>query len=168
MLIFSKEENKRLCDTYPFLIPSNCFSGKRINCKEPGFWPGEPDALPPEWDYEYTELDDMPDGWRIAFGEQMCAEIKAALLSEEGGEQLLEDYRIVQIKEKYGYLRWYDNFSTTKVQQIIRKYERKSAETCIKCGKPATKLSRGWIAPWCDECGNGPEDDYMSLENTFI
>lgn len=161
-----KEENKRLCDTYPFLIPFNRFSGKRINSGEKGFWPGTPDVMP-EWDYEYTELDEMPDGWRKAFGEQMCAEIKEALL-EEGGEELLDKYRVDQIKEKYGYLRWYDNFSTKKVHDIINKYEVISSRTCINCGKPATKLSRGWICPWCDECGTDSEDEYMSLDNAFI
>lgn len=163
----NREENKRLCDTYPFLIPFNRFSGKRINCSEKGFWPGDPDEMPPEWDYEYTELDDMPDGWRIAFGEQMCFEIKQALL-DEGGEKLLDEYRVDQIKEKYGYLRWYDNFSTERTRAIVDKYEVISSRTCIKCGKPATKLSRGWIAPWCDECGNGKDEEYMSLDNAFI
>ena len=99
----SPEENRHLCTLYPFLIPSNRFSGKRINCGEKGYWPGDPEEMP-EWDYEFTELDDMPDGWRIAFGEQMCAEIKQALL-EEGGEKLLNEYRILQIKEKYGLLK---------------------------------------------------------------
>ena len=145
-----KKENKRLCDTYPFLIPSNRFSGKRINSGEKGYWPGTPEVIP-QWDYEYTELDAMPDGWRKAFGEQMCAEIKQALL-EDGGEELLDKYRIDQIKEKYGYLRWYDSFSTVKIQGIIHKYETISQYTCINCGAPATKITRGWISPFCDNC----------------
>lgn len=161
------KENKRLCDEYPFLIPSNRFSGKRINCNEKGYWPGSPEEQPPEWNYEYTELDDMPEGWRKAFGEQMCIEIKQALL-EEGGEKLLDAYRIVQIKEKYGYLRWYDNFTTDKIQNIINKYEVISSKTCIKCGKPATKLSCGWICPWCDECASELNGDFMDLSNSFI
>ena len=144
------EKNKELCEKYPFLIPSNRFSGKRINCNEPGFWPGDPDNIP-EWNYEFTELDDMPDGWRTAFGEQMCEEIKQALL-DEGGEKFLNEYRIVQIKEKYGYLRWYDNWTTNKIQQIIGKYENLSMKTCINCGKPATKMTTGWIMPFCDDC----------------
>ncbi len=158
MLEFSKKENKRLCDTYPFLIPSNRFSGKRINCGEKGYWPGDPDEMPPEWDYEYTELDDMPDGWRKAFGEQMCTEIKQALV-EEG---LLDDYRITQIKEKYGCLRWYSNFSTRKVEQIINKYEELSLRTCIICGAPATRLSRSWICPYCDKCAD-PSEEFDEL-----
>ena len=158
---FNHEENKRLCGTYPFLIPTNRFSGKRVNCGEKGFWPGSPDEIP-EWDYEYTELDDMPDGWRIAFGEQMCAEIKQALL-DEGGEKLLDEYRIVQIKEKYGSLRWYDAWTTDRIQQIIEKYENLSMRTCIDCGRPATRISRGWIAPYCDKCAS-PHREYDELK----
>lgn len=163
---FSKEENKRLCDTYPFLIPYNRFTGKLITC-EKGFWAKEPDKPPPEWDYEYTELDDMDEGWRKAFGEQMCAEIKEALL-KEGGEELLNNYRVEQIKEKFGYLRWYDTPSIKSVQEIIRKYEVISSRTCVVCGKPATKLTKGWIVPVCDECGKTSANGFMSLDNTFV
>ena len=73
-------ENKRLVEEYPFLIPRNRFT----------------DEIPDDYDYTYTELDDMPDGWRKAFGEQMCAEIKEALGPD------IYDYRVIQIKEKYG------------------------------------------------------------------
>lgn len=97
----------------------------------------------------YTELDAMPEGWRKVFGIQMCKEIKAALKKHKGA---LHKYRITQIKEKFGSLRWYDNWSTEEVSQIIRKYESISARTCIDCGKPATKISTGWICPYCDDC----------------
>ena len=140
------EENKRLCREYPFLIPRNVWT----------------DKIPEDWDYEYTELDEMPDGWRKAFGEQMCAEIRDALLAA-GGEKLLNKYRILQIKEKYGSLRWYDRSSTKEIDDIIRKYELLSAITCVACGKPATRISKGWICPWCDECGN-PHAEFEPLE----
>lgn len=99
----------------------------------------------------YTELDAMPDGWRKKFGLQMCEEIKQALLSEKDGKKLLKDYRIMQIKEKFGGLRWYDNVSTKKVSEIINKYEYISMKTCIVCGEPATYISNGWISPYCDK-----------------
>lgn len=93
-----QNQNKELCDRYPFLIPWNRFSGKLITeAKDGGYWPGEPDKVP-EYDYEYTELDDLPDGWRVAFGDQMCEEIREALI--EDGD--LDRYRVVQVKEKYG------------------------------------------------------------------
>ena len=54
------QENKELIKRYPFLLPRNR-------------WTGE---VAEDYDYHYTELDGMPDGWRIAFGKQMCEEIR--------------------------------------------------------------------------------------------
>lgn len=98
----------------------------------------------------YTELDAMESGWRKAFGIQMCKEIKKELKKHK----FLYKYRIIQIKEKFGYLHWYDGGSPkdSKIYDIIRKYEQISAKTCGVCGKPATKISKGWIYPYCDDC----------------
>ena len=152
-----KKTNKILCERFPFLIPWNRWSGMLItDAQNGGYWPGEPDKVP-EYDYEFTVADDMPDGWWIAFGEQMCEEIRDALI--EDGD--LDRYRIVQVKEKYGSLRWYDNGTKvgSRVPDIIAKYERISERTCIVCGHPATRITLGWISPFCDDCclncGNG-------------
>lgn len=150
-----KEFNKALLEKYPWLTPTNRWTGKKItdcmNGKQKGFWLNDPDKYP-EYDYTYTELDDMPDGWRIAFGDQMCEEIHQELVKFN----FLNEYRIVQIKEKYGTLRWYDNGcpSGSKIYDIIDKYEELSEKTCIECGKPAKWLSTGWISPFCDDCKN--------------
>lgn len=96
----------------------------------------------------FTELDAMPYGWRKAFGIQMCEDIKAQLKKEH----CLYKYRIMQIKDKWGGLRWYDLGSSKEIQKIIAKYESLSFNTCIDCGKPATKISSGWISPYCDDC----------------
>ena len=98
----------------------------------------------------YTELDAMDAGWRKAFGIQMCKEIKAELKKHK----FLYKYRIVQIKEKWGYLHWYDGGvpKDSKIWDIIHKYEDISRKTCVVCGKPATKMSTGWISPYCDNC----------------
>lgn len=98
-----------------------------------------------------TELNLMDKGWRKAFGIQICKEIRKALL-KEGGLKALYSYRIMDIKEKYGSLRWYDGNSFKSIHNIIRKYEAISEKTCIVCGKPATKISKGWISPYCDNC----------------
>ena len=135
----NKEYNKQLVEKYPFLLPRNRWTGK----------------VPEDYDYSYTELDAMPYGWRKTFGEQMCEEIKQEL--EENN--LLDQYRISQIKEKYGELCWYDFGCTKKIlKEIIPKYEKLSTHTCIKCGKPATKVTLGWISPYCDDCC--PESEY--------
>ncbi len=100
---------------------------------------------------KYTELDAMPQGWRKAFGLDMCKEIKQSLL-KTGGRKALKAYRIDQIKEKFGSLSWYDHNSTKEIWNIIEKYEDLSYKTCINCGKPATCISTGWISPYCDDC----------------
>ena len=116
------ERNKKLIEEYPFLkIYDNM---------------------------NYTWLDNMPTGWRIAFGEQMCKEIKEELLKNNE----LDSYEIVDIKEKFGGLRWYDNSGLPGMQFIIAKYEALSEKTCINCGKPANWISKGWISPYCDDC----------------
>ena len=126
------DENKALIERFPFLMPHNRWT----------------DKVPEDYDYHYTELDAMPDGWRIAFGEQMCQEITDALIEID----YLEKYRITQIKEKYGMLRWYDFGASRKIYDIISKYEGISQVTCICCGKPATQITTGWISPYCDDC----------------
>lgn len=125
-----KEFNKSLTERYPWLIPINNWSGKRItDCigsdGEEGFWPGSPDKHP-DYDYEYTSLDNMPDGWRIAFGDQMIEEIHQELIKYN----FVDKYQIVQIKEKYGGLRWYDNGTPIgRLSEDYKTFTRKGTET---------------------------------------
>lgn len=96
--------------------------------------------------------EEIPDGWYKAFGEQMIDELNNLLT-----KYCIEDkYKIIQIKEKYGSLRWYDNgipqYLTDEYYEWLDKYEKLSIETCINCGKPATHMTKGWINPLCDDC----------------
>lgn len=143
---YTKEQNMELCDKYPFLIPTNRKSGKRIT-DGAGYWPEKPEKVP-NWDYERTELDNMPYGWRKAFGEQLCEELKEELVKAGA----LDNYRILQIKEKFGMLCWYDVGNTERGKEIIRKFEEQSARICINCGEPATRATTGWVRPTCDDC----------------
>ena len=192
------ERNKELIAKYPWLLPHNRFS----------------DKIADDYDYSYTELDAMPDGWRKAFGEQMCEEIQKELEKFD----YVDKYRILQIKEKFGFLHWYDSgapigklsdvdetvvvdewknqpksdykenywyyvgmneegkyifehrkiLELCKIPEIISKYEDISEKTCIICGKPATKMSVGWISPWCDDCAsNNNYEKYVPIEEYF-
>lgn len=104
-----------------------------------------------EKDEVYTFIDCAPEGW-AKLCEDLCAEIKP-LLERVGYEN---DYRLCQVKEKYGSLRWYDNGVPDEIwkeySDILYKYEHISLLTCVCCGAPATKISTGWISPFCDEC----------------
>ena len=106
----------------------------------------------------------MPYGWRMAFGEQLCEELKKELIKANA----LETYRILQIKEKHGKLCWYDDGNTEHGREIIHKYEELSARICIYCGGTATRATLGWVRPACDNCWPGldsslPIDEWFAM-----
>jgi hypothetical protein len=39
-------------------------------------------------------------------------------------------------------------------------------KTCGVCGRPATKLSKGWIYPYCDDCVN-PDREYTDINKAY-
>lgn len=142
----TKEENKKLCEMYPFLIPASEMTGQRIT-DGVGYFAKDPDRIP-EYDWEYTKLDEMPIGWRNAFGEALCRDLKDALCKIG----MIEKYRVWEIKEKYGELRWYDNDMTGTTYPIVDQYTERSRRVCIHCGKTATRITQGYILPFCDDC----------------
>jgi hypothetical protein len=126
--------NKKLVEEYPFLLPKNRFTGE----------------APEDYDYTYTEMDAMPDGWRVAFGDELLRELKEELVKYN----FLDKYRILQIKEKYGSLRWYDAGVPQggKIYDIIGKYENLSYYRCLGCG--AEIPEKGLRMPLCKNCRN--------------
>lgn len=134
--------NRELIEEYPFLLPRNRFTGKAVD----------------DYDYSYTELDmEVPYGWK-ELCKNLCAEIKRLLLKagKIDEKDYLNDYRIMQVKEKFGQLRWYDNGIPSCVydewMKVMYEYEDISEKTCIHCGKPAKMCYTSWIAPFCKEC----------------
>ena len=126
------QKNKELCEKYPFLIPRNVWT----------------DKISEDYNYSWTRLDDLEPGWRIAFGEQLCEELKDALAKAD----YVDKFRFSQIKEKWGALCLYNFGCNQEAWDVIHKYEKLSRYICGHCGKPATKVSTGWIYPYCDEC----------------
>lgn len=49
-------------------------------------------------------------------------------------------YKIVQIKGKFGQLRYYIDQSDPILDKIIAKYETMSSETCEQCGAPGALI----------------------------
>jgi hypothetical protein len=105
----------------------------------------------------YTEWDCMEKGWKKAFGKQYLDELKEAAIKDG----YLKSLRIMQLKEKWGRCQLYLNSYGDNVLKVIQKYEELSWDICIKCGKPATHTSTGWISPYCEECVK--KDKYPEL-----
>ena len=151
---YTREQLKNwiLVNKYPFLIPK--YWNKDTMLYE----------VRKDYDYTWTELDAMPDGWRKAFGEMMCEEIKEELIKHN----YLDEYLILDIKEKFGQLRWYDNGTPIgcNVSQIIDKYSTLSENICIICGKPDVPITgTNWVIPLCKKCFCTP-NDYFSQRHT--
>ena len=133
------EENKKLCEKYPFLK-----------------WYGDPlytgYSEDHEPDYKYTWEDEIPDGWRKAFCPQMWDELKAILEKAD----YVDKFRFDQIKEKFGQLRLYFGGVPEEIFDECCAWEEKylnlSEKVCIGCGKPAKYMSLGWISFWCEDC----------------
>jgi hypothetical protein len=130
------ERNKELVERYPFLLPRNVFTDKVI----------------PDYDYEFTEYDNIATGWRIAFGELLLEDLRETLVKTD----YLDSFRFLQIKEKYGSLRLYTNGAPEEVYDVLQKYEFISECICIKCGSPHACIvdDYGWYLPLCEECWN--------------
>lgn len=142
--------NKKLCKKYPFLIPRYSWTGKVAD----------------NYDYSYTEWDCIPDGWKIAFGDMLLKELGTELERYN----FLDKYRIIEIKEKYGSLRIYDNGIPRgcKAWDIIESYARLSENICIVCGRPdVAHTTSGWIIPACKDCYNKNEYIFQPYEELY-
>lgn len=95
----------------------------------------------PCWSY-------CPEGWR-----DLVTRLHNALV------QVAPDYRLSQIKEKFGGLRFYTNISHTEdsiPHMIISHFESMSTTTCDVCGKRGMVVQAGpdnwpYVASRCEE-----------------
>ena len=73
----------------------------------------------------------------------------------------------VQIKEKFGGLRFYVQAATDKHYQYINFAESMSYRTCEECGNPGKTYTDGWHMTLCDihAAMNGKEEEYEYEEN---
>ena len=91
------------------------------------------------------------DGWYSVIDE-LCSEI-AKILTPQQQEELY----ILQIKEKYGELRFYfGGVDCDLLDDMIEDATMKSLHTCEVCGKEGTlREDRYWMQTLCDEHSKG-------------
>lgn len=129
-----KMRNKRLIKQYPFLLPRDVYS----------------DKVPRNYDYEYTEYDNLIKGWQIGFGKFLLEDLREACLKTG----YLDRLRIEQLKEKYGEMRLYINAAPQEVHDVVRDYEFISQYICAQCGSIHGHIINdyGWYFPLCKKC----------------
>ena len=125
--------NKELLELYPWLKLRNVWTGEVYENE--------------------CELDAMPRGWRISFGDELCEKINKLLVKAN----YVNDYRITEIKEKWGELRWYNNgvpeIIFEELNNLLDEYSEKSKHICINCGLPAEiDYEKSFFLPLCEKC----------------
>lgn len=126
----TREYNKKLVEAYPFLFPRNVWTEK----------------IPDDYNYDYTWYDSIPKGWRMAFGLELINELRNACVASN----FLNEFRILEIKEKYNELRIYCCEYTEPIEQVLNKYETLAKKYCYVCGAPATRVTTTYILSYCD------------------
>jgi len=85
------------------------------------------------------------EGW-FRLIDQLSADI--TLLDEKNGTTTIA----VQVKEKYGGLRFYVESGSDAVYDLIDAAEYESLKTCETCGEPGELRGVGWVSTRCDAC----------------
>jgi hypothetical protein len=67
--------------------------------------------------------------------------------------------RALQVKEKYGTLRFYLTCGTDAMYKEIGFAENESATVCEYCGKPGRLTGHGWYTTLCVECCPNEPDE---------
>lgn len=70
----------------------------------------------------------------------------------EGEEDIYIEMFAVQVKEKYGTLRFYMSCENEDIARLIQEAEIVSYKTCEICGSPGTMRNNGWVTVRCENC----------------
>jgi hypothetical protein len=79
----------------------------------------------------------------------------------------LNQVKVLQVKEKFGGLRFYIDAADDIVYAYIRFAESMSYRTCEECGKPGRSYTTGWVRTLCPEHArefNYDESDQVDVE----
>lgn len=95
------------------------------------------------WPERFSEVTyfECGDGWFDLLW-QLCEE--------------LEDYgsavKVLQVKEKFGGLRFYTNYSDDTIDAAVERAEQEAAKTCERCGEPGELRGGSWLKTLCNKC----------------
>lgn len=128
------EKFKRLCEEYK--------AKREMERKE------HPERFVRKWPYELFGVE-CGEGWKSLY-----QPITDYINEYNKGKKDEYKIEIHQIKEKFGGLRYYVNFTDEKLRNMIREAEAKSYNTCEVCGKYIEKPinENHWIYAECQEC----------------
>lgn len=144
------EKFKQLCEEYK-------------KQKEEERWK-HPENFTPQEPYELFGIE-CGDGWKDLY-QPLIDYINKFNEDKENEEQI----HILQIKEKFGGLRFYVDKYTEELRDMIRAAESKSYNTCEVCGKWIEKpiIKNHWIYTECQECHDKLEEEKQKKIHKLI
>lgn len=89
------------------------------------------------------------DGWFDLIW-KLCEDIEKMLPTMVSIPE--EPFEVVQVKEKFGGLRFYVTNANSEILDRISKAEAESYKTCEVCGAPGQPNNAGWITTLCEKC----------------
>jgi hypothetical protein len=101
------------------------------------------------------------DGWADLLVE-LCTNINNHLKTLP--KHISEEIVALQVKEKYGTLRFYISSFDETIEKFISHAEKRSADTCETCGKPGRMRGDFWLYTACDE--HTHQEDLPSNESS--
>lgn len=94
-------------------------------------------------------LGDIPKGWSKAFGRLLLEDLDREIKKSK----LVNKFKILEIKEKFGELRIDTSGENEEITRIIDDYSVLSRNICMICGKPDVPMTYdGWHFPCCEKC----------------
>lgn len=87
------------------------------------------------------------DGW-FEILSRLVVGIEAAIADVPEDERPI----VLQVKEKFGGLRFYLSVENEQISNLIKDAEDESFRTCELCGKPGEPRGGGWITTLCEGC----------------
>jgi len=98
---------------------------------------------------------DCGDGWYDLI-DTLCSSIQQHIKYGNNVPQV----EAVQVKEKFGGLRFYIDGGDDEINGMIRMAEAMSYRICETCGCPGRPNEAGWISTQCESCRNpAPAND---------
>lgn len=94
------------------------------------------------------------DFWGIEVGDGWfhILEALAKNITEQIEKNNLKNFKVLQIKEKFGGLRFYCRGGNDKIQEYVDHAEELSMNTCESCGQLGLPQNDSWIKVLCQQC----------------
>lgn len=91
------------------------------------------------------------DGW-FDLVWALCERLEAVVAVAE--TETGRSFHVLQVKEKFGGLRFYTNYSNDTISSLIEAAGIESIHTCEVCGGPGRRRGTSWVETRCDEHAN--------------